>query len=97
MAKVTAIRKTENSESSPARGKGYVRMPAEGENGLFTQSWFVVAFSSELGPGQVIGRDFLDGRIVGRGYGRVFLDTLPAGLPRTSAIEQVRRWFRSAP
>jgi ATP-dependent DNA helicase DinG len=36
----------------------------------------------------------LDGRIVGRGYGRVFLDTLPAGLPRTSAIEQVRRWFR---
>ncbi len=36
----------------------------------------------------------LDGRIVVRGYGRVFLDTLPAGLPRTSAIEQVRRWFR---
>jgi ATP-dependent DNA helicase DinG len=36
----------------------------------------------------------LDGRIVGRGYGRVFLDTLPAGLPRTSALEQVRRWFR---
>jgi ATP-dependent DNA helicase DinG len=36
----------------------------------------------------------LDPRIVGRGYGRVFLDTLPAGLPRTSAIEQVRRWFR---
>jgi ATP-dependent DNA helicase DinG len=36
----------------------------------------------------------LDGRIVGRGYGRVFLDTLPAKLPRTSAIEQVRRWFR---
>jgi len=35
----------------------------------------------------------LDGRIVGRGYGRVFLDTLPAGLPRTSALEQVRRWF----
>jgi ATP-dependent DNA helicase DinG len=37
----------------------------------------------------------LDGRIVGRGYGRVFLDTLPAGLPRTSVIEQVRRWFRA--
>jgi ATP-dependent DNA helicase DinG len=36
----------------------------------------------------------LDGRIVGRGYGRVFLDTLPAKLPRTSALEQVRRWFR---
>ncbi len=35
----------------------------------------------------------LDGRIVTRTYGRVFLDTLPTGLPRTSAIEQVRRWW----
>jgi ATP-dependent DNA helicase DinG len=39
----------------------------------------------------------LDGRIVGRGYGRVFLDTLPAGLPRTSALEQVRRWWSAPP
>jgi ATP-dependent DNA helicase DinG len=35
----------------------------------------------------------LDARIVTRIYGKVFLDTLPAGLPRTSAIEQVRRWW----
>ena len=35
----------------------------------------------------------LDGRIVTRTYGRVFLDTLPTGLPRTSVIEQVRRWW----
>jgi ATP-dependent DNA helicase DinG len=35
----------------------------------------------------------LDGRIVTRAYGRVFLETLPAGLPRTSALEQVRRWW----
>jgi ATP-dependent DNA helicase DinG len=35
----------------------------------------------------------LDARIVTRTYGRVFLDTLPTGLPRTSAIEQVRRWW----
>lgn len=35
----------------------------------------------------------LDGRIVTKTYGRVFLDTLPAGLPRTSTIEQVRRWW----
>ena len=35
----------------------------------------------------------LDARVVTRTYGRVFLDTLPAGLPRTSAIEQVRRWW----
>jgi ATP-dependent DNA helicase DinG len=35
----------------------------------------------------------LDGRIVTRGYGRTFLDTLPAGLPRSSALEQVKRWW----
>ena len=35
----------------------------------------------------------LDGRIVTRQYGRVFLDTLPANLPRSSSIEQVRRWW----
>jgi ATP-dependent DNA helicase DinG len=37
----------------------------------------------------------LDGRVVTKGYGRTFLETLPAGLPRTSSIEQVRRWWRS--
>jgi ATP-dependent DNA helicase DinG len=35
----------------------------------------------------------LDGRVVTRGYGRVFLDTLPDGLPRSSSLEQVRRWW----
>jgi ATP-dependent DNA helicase DinG len=35
----------------------------------------------------------LDSRIVTKTYGRVFVETLPAGLPRTSAIEQVRRWW----
>ncbi|MBX3154600.1 MAG: ATP-dependent DNA helicase [Deltaproteobacteria bacterium] len=35
----------------------------------------------------------LDGRLVTRGYGRTFLATLPTGLPRTSALEQVRRWW----
>ncbi|MEO8842251.1 MAG: ATP-dependent DNA helicase [Kofleriaceae bacterium] len=38
----------------------------------------------------------LDSRIVIRQYGRVFLDTLPVGLPRTSTIERVRRWFTSS-
>ncbi len=39
----------------------------------------------------------LDGRIVTKTYGRVFLDTLPTGLPRTSSIEQVRRWWTTPP
>jgi ATP-dependent DNA helicase DinG len=38
----------------------------------------------------------LDNRIVMRRYGRVFLDTLPTALPRTSALEQVRRWWHAA-
>jgi ATP-dependent DNA helicase DinG len=36
----------------------------------------------------------MDARIVTKTYGRVFLETLPTGLPRTSAIEQVRRWWK---
>jgi ATP-dependent DNA helicase DinG len=35
----------------------------------------------------------LDPRIVTRRYGRTFVASLPAGLPRTSVIEQVRRWW----
>lgn len=38
-------------------------MPVEGDGGLFTQSWYGVAMSSELGVGEVIGKPFLDGRI----------------------------------
>ena len=38
----------------------------------------------------------LDSRIVIRQYGRVFLDTLPAGLQRTSTIERVRRWWATS-
>ena len=37
---------------------------AEGEGGLFTQSWFPVALTTEVAQGRVVGRDFLDGRIV---------------------------------
>lgn len=37
----------------------------------------------------------LDPRIVTRNYGRVLLASLPANLPRTSALEQVRRWWRA--
>jgi ATP-dependent DNA helicase DinG len=35
----------------------------------------------------------LDSRIVTRTYGRTFIETLPTGLPRTSSLEQVRRWW----
>jgi ATP-dependent DNA helicase DinG len=35
----------------------------------------------------------LDHRIVTKTYGRAFTDTLPQGLPRTSTLEQVKRWY----
>jgi phenylpropionate dioxygenase-like ring-hydroxylating dioxygenase large terminal subunit len=57
-----SIEKTQPSKST--RRRIWRPVPAEGEDGLFTQSWFAVAWSSELAVGQVIGRDFLDGRIV---------------------------------
>ncbi len=39
-------------------------IPAEGEDGLFRQSWYPICLSSEVPKGEVIGRGFLDGRIV---------------------------------
>ncbi len=39
----------------------------------------------------------LDPRIVTRSYGRVLLESLPSGLPRTSALDQVRRWWLGQP
>lgn len=39
-------------------------IPAEGEDGLFRQSWYPVCLSSEVPTGSVIGRSFLDGRVV---------------------------------
>ena len=38
----------------------------------------------------------LDGRVVSRNYGRTFLASLPAGLPRSSSLEQVRRWWTAS-
>ena len=39
-------------------------IPAEGEDGLFSQSWFPVCLSTEVPVGTIIGRDFLDGRVI---------------------------------
>nr|WP_295467800.1 Rieske 2Fe-2S domain-containing protein [Mesorhizobium sp.] len=39
-------------------------IPAEGQDGLFRQSWYPICLSSELPKGQLLGRGFLDGRVV---------------------------------
>lgn len=40
------------------------RPPAEGEGGLFTQSWFPICLSGDVAVGAVKGYDFLDGRVI---------------------------------
>jgi phenylpropionate dioxygenase-like ring-hydroxylating dioxygenase large terminal subunit len=50
---------SETSSLTPPTGG---RLRPEGEGG-FSASWFAVATSAELGIGQVIGRDFLHGRV----------------------------------
>ena len=39
-------------------------LPREGENGLFSQSWYPICLSTDVAPGQVRGYPFLDGRVV---------------------------------
>lgn len=40
------------------------RIPAEGEDGLFTESWFPIVPASDVSRGQIVGAEFLGGRVV---------------------------------
>lgn len=60
-------------------------IPAEGENGVFTQSWFPLCLSSEVSPGQVIGMDFLDGRVIVFRGSRGTVQVLSAYCPHLGA------------
>lgn len=40
------------------------RVPKEGDNGLYSQSWFPICISNDVKAGEVIGREFLGGRVV---------------------------------
>jgi phenylpropionate dioxygenase-like ring-hydroxylating dioxygenase large terminal subunit len=53
------------SRDTAPRGRQLAKpLPAEGEGGLFTQSWFPICLSSEVGKGEVKGYGFLDGRVI---------------------------------
>lgn len=59
------------------------------------------AIALKQGFGRLIRRSddrgvvaILDVRAVTKSYGRVFFETLPARLPRTSSFEQVKRWWQ---
>ncbi len=49
---------------APAPLKRYeTPLPVEGADGLFTSTWYAVCTSDDVGPGQVFGTEFLDGRV----------------------------------
>lgn len=53
--------------AAPAGGKRRAlgqQVPFEGENGLYTQSWFPICLSSDIPAGTVKGFPFLGGRVV---------------------------------
>lgn len=54
---------TDTSERKRTRFKG-VPIPSEGEDGLFSESWFPICLSRELPQGKILGRTFLDGRVI---------------------------------
>jgi phenylpropionate dioxygenase-like ring-hydroxylating dioxygenase large terminal subunit len=58
----TATRAPKTNLRQPAAGPA--RVPNEGEDGLFTQSWFPICLSSDVPNETVKGYDFLDGRVV---------------------------------
>jgi phenylpropionate dioxygenase-like ring-hydroxylating dioxygenase large terminal subunit len=49
----------ENPKAFPSKP-----IPAEGEGGLFRVGWYPICLTTELPPETVIGRDFLDGRVI---------------------------------
>jgi len=49
---------------APRRRQLGAALPHEGDNGLFSESWFPICLSRELAPGKIVGVDFLDGRVV---------------------------------
>ncbi len=51
------------NDPNPEKAR-HIHIPAEGEDGLFRQSWYPICLSSEVASGEVIGRGFLDGRVV---------------------------------
>ncbi len=46
------------------RSNGPLAIPAEGDDGLFTEAWYPIIPSAELAPGQIVAKPFLDGKVI---------------------------------
>lgn len=76
------------------------RIEERGGDGFARYQLPQAALALKQGFGRLIRRrddrglvSVLDSRLVSRRYGRVFTDSLPSALPRTSSIERARRWW----
>ncbi len=53
----------EDAQRSPIWVQASHRIPPEGEDGVFRQSWYPICLSDDVGIGEVRGEDFLGGRV----------------------------------
>ena len=60
MSSAVSLGRESFASSRPRRRVLGRPIPAEGEKGLFTQSWFPLCLAREVPPGKVLGVDFLD-------------------------------------
>lgn len=58
------VKTAEKKAEAATRNKRVIDVPHEGEGGVFSESWFPICLSEELKQGEILGRDFLDGRVI---------------------------------
>ena len=63
MSATTTIDRTSGNHDQTRIERGYP-IPAQGEAGGYDQCWYPICLSAEVEPGQVIGRGFLNGRVI---------------------------------
>lgn len=62
---MTMVASQEKHADGPRRRRLQLQpVPAEGEGGLFTQTWYPICLSTQAVAGQVFGTGFLDGRVI---------------------------------
>lgn len=59
-----AVSRVNDAAAIVPAARRWNEVPAEGQDGLFTQSWFPICLARDVAPGTVHGVDFLDGRVV---------------------------------
>jgi phenylpropionate dioxygenase-like ring-hydroxylating dioxygenase large terminal subunit len=62
--RIAAMGESTTVETQRRRRQLGAPIPAEGEDGLFSETWFPICLSRELESGKPVGADFLDGRVV---------------------------------